>query len=135
MSVSATDQHFVAGRILSSLHSRVRDEDADDDALTQQDDWRQRAIGVALALSRDGHFEWEDFRQALLEHLGTYQSAGEATWEFCQRWLLALERVVGTSGLVDAGSLAELRVLAERAALGRAPRFAGEPRSVLLHLL
>jgi len=135
MSVSATDQHFVAGRIQSSLNSSLRDEDADDDALSQQDDWRQRAIGVALALSRDGHFEWEDFRQALLMHLGTHSSAGEASWDFCQRWLLALESVVGTAGLVDAGSLAELRALAERAALGRAPRFVGEPRSASLHLL
>jgi Nitrile hydratase beta subunit len=135
MSVSATDQHFVAGRILSSLNSRVRDEDADADVLSQQQNWRQRATGVALALSRDGHFEWEDFRQALLDNLGTYPSAGESGWAFCQRWLLALESVVGTAGLVDAGSLAELRVLAERAALGRAPRFAGEQRSAWLHLL
>lgn len=135
MSVSATDQHFVAGRILSSLNSRVGDEDANDDVSSQQDDWRQRATGVALALSRDGHFEWEDFRQALLQHLGTYPSAGDSSWAFCQRWLLALESVVGTAGLVDAGSLAELRVLAERAALGGAPRFASGPRSALLHLL
>lgn len=130
-----SDQHFVAGRILSSLSSSARDEGSDDDTFSQRDDWKQRARGVALALSRDGHFEWEDLRQALLQQLGTCQSAGDASWEYCQRWLLALESVVGTAGLVDAGALCELRLLAEEAALGRVPRLGSASRLALHHVV
>ncbi|MEY4514685.1 MAG: nitrile hydratase activator [Pseudomonadota bacterium] len=133
--MQTTDHHFVASRILASLDRPVHNEDSDDEALSQLDDWKQRAIGVALALSRDGHFEWEDFRQALLQHLGGYQVAGDASWGYSQRWLLALESVVGTAGLVDAGALAELRGLAERAELGRSAHPTAGTRPASLHLL
>jgi hypothetical protein len=125
--VQTSDQHFVASRILASL-------DTDDQALSRQDVWKQRALGVALALSRDGHFEWEDFRQALLKQLGACRSVGEASWSFCQRWLLALESVVGTAGLVDAGALAELRALVDPAEVELEARIGGASERGLLHL-
>jgi len=76
--------------------------------------WKQRALGVALALSRDGHFEWEDFRHALRRQLEASEgnSESEASGSYCQRWLLAIEGVMSASGLVDAGTLSQLRSLA-----------------------
>jgi nitrile hydratase accessory protein len=106
-----------------------------DAVLPQAVDWKTRALGVALALARDGHFEWEDFRQALLQQLGPYQSASEASWQFCRKWLRALESVVGTAGLVDAGALAELRALAERAQAGADAQALDAARPATLHLV
>ena len=126
-----SDQHFAANRILSSLGSASEQEGSFSPAAT----WKTRALGVALALSRDGHFEWEDFRQALLKQLGSCQSAGEASWQFCRKWLHALESVVGTAGLVDAGALAELRLLAERAQAGAELPELAPARAVTLHLV
>ncbi len=74
--------------------------------------WKRRAWGLAIALADEGHFGWEDLRQALLEE----SAAGEDDWAQCQRWLSALARVARTAGLVDAGSLAELGRWADRAA-------------------
>jgi hypothetical protein len=74
--------------------------------------WRRRAWGLAMALAAEGHFSWEDLRQALLEE----PQAVDDDWTHCQRWLNALARVASSAGLIDAGLLAELGHWADRAA-------------------
>ncbi len=76
--------------------------------------WKRRAWGLVIALSNEGHFDWEDLRQALLKEQGGFDSVQD--WGQCQRWLNALKRVVQNAGLVDAGVLAELGRWADRAA-------------------
>jgi hypothetical protein len=78
--------------------------------------WKRRAWGLAIALSDEGHFGWEDLRQALLKERAHDGHDGTADWAQCQRWLSALARVVRNAGLVDAGALAELGAWADRAA-------------------
>jgi hypothetical protein len=77
--------------------------------------WKRRAWGLAIALADEGHFSWEDLRQALLkEQGGLFESVQD--WAQCRRWLSAFARVVHNAGLVDVGALAELGQWAERAA-------------------
>lgn len=107
--MQTSNESLTAYRIVPSL---------DDSSLPSfASQWRQRALGVALALSRDGHFEWEDFRHALRKQLESCDSEGETSSAYCQRWLLAIEGVMQTAGLVDAGTLAPLRELALEVAL------------------
>jgi nitrile hydratase accessory protein len=73
--------------------------------LTFQREWEGRVFGLALALSRDGHFEWETFRQALIESIGEWEALHgtdrvSSEWDYYQRWMLALERVLVDSALL-----------------------------------
>ncbi len=66
-------------------------------------EWEGCAFGVALALSREGCFEWEDFRQRLIVSIAEWENERgleDPEWDYYQRWLLALERQVFASGLV-----------------------------------
>ena len=66
--------------------------------------WEGRMFAVALALSREGHYEWEDFRQSLIASIAEWE-AGHADWsrdwDYYQRWLQALEHMVLTANLID----------------------------------
>ena len=71
-------------------------------------DWERRAFGLALALAKDGHFEWEDFRQALIASIARWEgshAADDPTWDYYQCWLEALVGVLGEVGLVSTDEL------------------------------
>lgn len=81
--------------------------------------WERQAFGMAIALSKKGHFEWEDFRQGLIQSIGEWERAhgeGDAAWSYYERWLIALERLAVQSGVVAPDEL-ERRVGAELASL------------------
>ncbi|HTJ25978.1 MAG TPA: nitrile hydratase accessory protein [Candidatus Limnocylindria bacterium] len=63
--------------------------------------WESRAFALAIALSKAGHFEWEDFRQQLIAAIGEWEAAGHPpeAWNYYERWLEALERVLGETDL------------------------------------
>ncbi|HEY0792531.1 MAG TPA: nitrile hydratase accessory protein [Chthoniobacterales bacterium] len=67
-------------------------------------DWEGRAFGMAIALSKKGHFEWEEFRQELITAIAAWEEAlskDDSGWDYYQRWFLALEKVVVDSQLVS----------------------------------
>ena len=76
--------------------------------------WEGRMFAVALALSREGHYEWEDFRQSLIAAIAEWE-AGHADWsrdwDYYQRWLQALEHMVLTANLIDAAELEQRTAL------------------------
>ena len=37
------------------------------------EEWQRTAFGVALALSKSGYFDWEDFRQQLIAVIGEWE--------------------------------------------------------------
>ena len=37
--------------------------------------WQRTVFGMALALSKEGHFEWEHFRQQLMSAIATWEKA------------------------------------------------------------
>mgnify|MGYP001281102312 CR=1 FL=1 len=77
-------------------------------------DWERAAFGVALALARDGHFEWEDFRQNLIAAIGDWERAhtvqgpdfNDPDWNYYEQWLTALEATMLQRGLATADELA-----------------------------
>ena len=67
--------------------------------------WERQAFGVALALSKTGHFDWEDFRQKLIAAIGEWEnshSLDDPSWSYYERWLTALERLVVEAQLATA---------------------------------
>lgn len=79
-----------------------------DGALQFARKWERTAFGVALALSRDGHFEWEDFRQHLIAAIGAWEEQHgiqDPSWNYYDQWLAALEALVVASGLATEDEL------------------------------
>jgi nitrile hydratase accessory protein len=71
--------------------------------------WERQAFGVALALSKNGHFDWEDFRQKLISAIGEWEGSHELedpSWSYYERWLTALERLLVQEQIVTAEDLA-----------------------------
>ena len=57
--------------------------------------WEGRAFGMAIALSKKGHYEWEDFRRELILSIAEWEGNhgdGDPEWDYYRQWLLALER-------------------------------------------
>jgi nitrile hydratase accessory protein len=69
-------------------------------------DWEKLAFGVAIALSKQGHYEWEDFRQTLITTIGEWEAThalDDPEWDYYQCWLTALEKLAIESGVIEAG--------------------------------
>ena len=69
------------------------------------------AFGIALALARDGHFEWEDFRQQLIAAIGDWEDGhalADPSWNYYDRWLQALEAVLVQAGVATPEEIAAL---------------------------
>lgn len=74
-------------------------------------EWERQAFGIALALARDGHFEWEEFRQQLIVAIGDWEGGhalADPSWNYYDRWLQALEAVLVETGLATQDELAAL---------------------------
>jgi nitrile hydratase accessory protein len=97
-------EHFAATSMLGSKDSPPRC----DGELFFEDSWEGRAFGIAIALAKKGHYEWEDFRQQLIASIGEWEAAHELddpSWNYYQRWLLALERLMLETHLIDPAEL------------------------------
>ncbi len=73
-----------------------------------QRSWEGRAFGIAIALSKKGHYEWEDFRQGLIASIAEWEAThckDNPDWDYYQRWLLALERLALESNLLESSEL------------------------------
>nr|WP_295835502.1 nitrile hydratase accessory protein [uncultured Azospirillum sp.] len=72
------------------------------------EEWERSAFGVALALAREGHFEWEDFRRNLIAAIGNWErtrSFDSPSWSYYEQWLSALEATILQSGLATPDEL------------------------------
>lgn len=97
-------EHFAATSLMGSEESPPRD----NGELKFDRDWEGLAFGMALALAKKGHYEWEDFRQELMASIAEWEakhSLSDSSWDYYQRWLIALERMVIESELIDATEL------------------------------
>lgn len=71
-------------------------------------DWEKMAFGVAIALSKQGHYEWEEFRQTLMATIKEWENTHELDdpeWDYYQCWLATLEKLVVRSGVLEPGEL------------------------------
>lgn len=72
-------------------------------------DWERTAFGVALALAKNGYFEWDEFRDELIAEIGTWEGENpvdRSSWNYYERWLAALEKAVVKTGLLAPTELA-----------------------------
>lgn len=70
--------------------------------------WEERAFGIAIALSKKGHYEWEDFRQELIASIAQWEAShckDDPDWDYYGRWLQALERIAIESELIKTEEL------------------------------
>lgn len=77
--------------------------------------WEGRAFGVAVALSENGEYAWDDFRDRLVEEIS---KSGQ---EYYESWLDALQSLLLARGVVTADEVAERAK--EYVALERDPVF------------
>lgn len=99
-------EHFAASSLMGSDESPPR-ENGD---LAFKRSWEQVAFALAIALSKKGHYEWEDFRQNLITTIGEWESdhkLDDPTWDYYQRWYAVLEKLVLETGLVNKAELDE----------------------------
>ena len=71
--------------------------------------WESRVFGLTLALFEGGHFEWDEFRELLIDEIARFESRadpGEA-YRYYVCWQSALERLLDAKGLCASESLAE----------------------------
>ena len=105
-------EHYATTNLLGGRQSPPRY----NGKLQFKSEWESRAFGLALALSKAGHFEWEQFQQYLIQTIAEWEEANDLddpSWDYYERWLIALERVVRASGLIEseetANRIAEIR--------------------------
>ncbi|MPZ54980.1 MAG: nitrile hydratase accessory protein [Rhizobiales bacterium] len=103
-------EHFAVTSMLGQSGSPPRL----DGKLCFSETWERQAFGVALALSKSGHFDWEDFRQKLIAAIGEWESShslDNPSWSYYERWLTALERLVVEQRLATPEELAAIEGL------------------------
>jgi nitrile hydratase accessory protein len=97
-------EQFAAASMISSEDSPPRS----NGELLFQRPWEGRAFGMAIALSKKGHYEWEDFRQQLIASIAEWEAEyckDDPDWDYYQRWLLSLEWLVLEANLISAKEL------------------------------
>ena len=70
--------------------------------------WERTAFGVALALAKQGYFEWDDFRDELIAEIKTWEEASpddRSSWNYYERWLAALEKALVATGILDSAEI------------------------------
>jgi nitrile hydratase accessory protein len=92
-------EHYAATTMLGSKDAPPRQ----NGQILFTHEWEGRAFGLALALSKQGKFEWEDFRQQLIASISQWEeehAIDDPSWDYYQRWLIALERILIENDLV-----------------------------------
>jgi nitrile hydratase accessory protein len=62
--------------------------------------WESRAFGLAVAMSDQEQYAWEEFRQRLIAEIGAADASG-ASSTYYERWLAAFEALLVERGLVS----------------------------------
>jgi nitrile hydratase accessory protein len=85
-------EHFATTSMVGSIDAPPRG----NGELLFTHEWESRAFAMAIALSKPGYFEWEDFREQLIATIREWEAGGhpQAEWNYYERWLTALERVL-----------------------------------------
>jgi nitrile hydratase accessory protein len=66
--------------------------------------WEGRAFGMAVALSDERLYRWDEFRARLIEEIATADAAN-ARSTYYERWLAALERLLTRCGVITRAEL------------------------------
>lgn len=67
--------------------------------------WESRAFGMAVALYEQGRYQrWDEFRERLIAEIAAWERRHReqgAPWNYYERWLAALERLLVEKGLLS----------------------------------
>ncbi len=74
----------------------------DGDGPVFEEPWQARSFALVVALCRDGHYEWDDFRGLLIAEIG---AAGDRGTGYFSHWLAASEKLLAARGLIAEGEL------------------------------
>lgn len=77
-------------------------------------EWERTAFGVALALAKQGFFEWDYFRAELMAEIAAWEAShalNDTSWNYYEQFLSALEKAVMKSGVMDPEDLSHLKKL------------------------
>ena len=71
--------------------------------------WELHALVLAVAAYDAGSYRWPDFQQVLTDSVRCWEAAGPelSQWQYYERWLHALERLLAGCGVIDLGELYE----------------------------
>ena len=97
-------EEYAATQMLGQPDSPPRSEGK----LFFSEEWQRTVFGLALALSKEGHFEWEDFRQNLIASIAAWEKdacAGDTSWDYYERYTMALIAILEQCGVLGPGEL------------------------------
>ena len=69
--------------------------------------WQAQAFALAVRLSEEGHFTWDEWATTLSEEITKAQASGDPDLgdTYYEHWVAALERLCAEKGLVPGDSL------------------------------
>ena len=79
--------------------------------------WEARIFGITMSLYEAGLFEWEEFRQLLIDEIQSWDAAGhpDEEWSYYERWAAAFERLLAGKELCGMPELQDrIAAFAER---------------------
>jgi nitrile hydratase accessory protein len=68
--------------------------------------WQGRAFGLAVALSEQGLYDWDEFRRRLIDETQASEATGGGA-AYYERWLAAFESLLAGKGLVAGDEIEE----------------------------
>lgn len=80
---------------------------ADEGGPVFEEPWQAQAFAMAVRLSAEGHFTWQEWAFTLAEELRSAADRGQPDdgSRYYEHWLSALERLVTRKGLTDPSAL------------------------------
>jgi len=97
-------EEYAATQMLGQPDSPPRS----DGKLFFNEEWESTVFGMALALSKQGHFEWDDFRENLMNSIADWELKacdGNTRWDYYERYTLALIAMLEQCGILKPGEL------------------------------
>jgi len=88
--------------MLQSLKDLMESPEMPSGDVTFAEPWEARVFGLAVALTTNGHFAWEEFRQRLIAEVAAADadaSAGSPAAKYYECWLVALDKTVTARGI------------------------------------
>lgn len=110
--MTATDQEALRvdedPESFDSFFGKVKPPRTEGDNLDVSELWHTRAFGLTVALQDQGYFEWETFRQQLIDTIGEWDETHDPSdedWDYWECWMEALVTLLEKNELLQEKSL------------------------------
>ena len=92
-------EHFASASLMGTRASPPRR----NGSLEFREPWQARAFAIAIALSKQGRYEWEEFRRELIAAIAEWEAVharDDPGWDYYRCWLKALESVASHANIL-----------------------------------